>query len=83
MENLCIEGYDPVFGARPLKRLIQRNIVDLISNEIIKGTLHDGDKVKIEYDLASGKYSCEVVGSRAIDTEAEKLLEGLDLDFGD
>ncbi|MDO4399797.1 MAG: ATP-dependent chaperone ClpB [Coriobacteriia bacterium] len=81
MENLCIEGYDPVFGARPLKRLIQRNIVDLISNEIIKGSLHDGDKVRVEYDLLSGKYSCEVVGSHAIDTEAEKLLEGLDLDL--
>ena len=40
-----------------------------------------GDKVKIDYDLMSGKYSCEIVGSRAIDAEAEKLLEGLDLDF--
>ncbi|MDO4890322.1 MAG: AAA family ATPase, partial [Coriobacteriaceae bacterium] len=83
MENLCIEGYDPVFGARPLKRLIQRNIVDLISNEIIKGDLRDGDKVKVDYDLLSGKYSCEVVGSRATDAEAEKLLEDLDLDFGE
>ncbi len=82
MENLCIEGYDPVFGARPLKRLIQRNIVDLISNEIIRGSLHDGDKVKVEYELATGKYSCKVVGNSGIDAEAEKLLEGMDFDFG-
>ena len=60
MDNLCIEGYDPVFGARPLKRLIQRNVVDTIATEIVSGKVHDGDTCVIDYDMLTGKYSIEV-----------------------
>jgi ATP-dependent Clp protease ATP-binding subunit ClpB len=58
MDQLCIEGYDPVYGARPLKRLIQRNVVDTIATAIVSGQLHDGDHVKVDFDLATGVYSC-------------------------
>ncbi|MDR2197747.1 MAG: AAA family ATPase [Coriobacteriales bacterium] len=47
-EQLAIDGFDPVFGARPLKRLIQRNIVDLLANEIVAGSIHEGDEVRID-----------------------------------
>ncbi|MDR1422951.1 MAG: AAA family ATPase [Coriobacteriales bacterium] len=47
-EQLAIDGFDPVFGARPLKRLIQRNVVDLLANEIVAGTIHEGDTVRID-----------------------------------
>jgi ATP-dependent Clp protease ATP-binding subunit ClpB len=47
-EQLAIDGFDPVYGARPLKRLIQRNIVDLLANEIVAGTIHEGDTVTID-----------------------------------
>jgi ATP-dependent Clp protease ATP-binding subunit ClpB len=47
-EQLAIDGFDPVYGARPLRRLIQRNIVDLLANEIVAGTIHEGDAVTID-----------------------------------
>ena len=47
-EQLAIDGFDPIYGARPLKRLIQRNIVDMMANEIVAGRVHEGDSVKID-----------------------------------
>ncbi len=52
-EYLANKGYDPVYGARPLRRLIEREISNQIANEIIKGTIKDGDKVVI--DVEDGK----------------------------
>ncbi|MDR1712871.1 MAG: AAA family ATPase [Coriobacteriales bacterium] len=49
-EQLAIDGFDPVYGARPLKRLIQRNIIDLLANEIVAGRIHEGDNVLIDLD---------------------------------
>ena len=43
-------GLDPVFGARPLKRLIQREVVDAIACAIIDGRVREGDEVKIDVD---------------------------------
>jgi ATP-dependent Clp protease ATP-binding subunit ClpB len=50
VEQLAIDGFDPVYGARPLKRLIQHNIVDLLANEIVAGRLHEGDSALIDLD---------------------------------
>ncbi|MBS3903280.1 MAG: ATP-dependent chaperone ClpB [Anaplasmataceae bacterium] len=46
-EFLAKEGFDPDFGARPIKRLIQKVILDELANRIIRGELKDGGKVKI------------------------------------
>jgi ATP-dependent Clp protease ATP-binding subunit ClpC len=47
-KDLLIEkGFDPVFGARPLKRTIQRFLEDPLSQEIISKRFHDGSKVKV------------------------------------
>ena len=43
-----MDGLDPVYGARPLKRLIQRQVVDNIANLIIAGDVHEGDVVKVD-----------------------------------
>lgn len=40
-------GYDPEYGARPIKRLIQRVILDRLADQLIKGEIKDGSKVKI------------------------------------
>jgi ATP-dependent Clp protease ATP-binding subunit ClpB len=45
---LAAEGYDPAFGARPLKRVIQREVVDRLSNDILSGKLADGDKITLD-----------------------------------
>jgi len=44
---LAKEGYDPTFGARPLKRVIQNKILDELALEIIEGKIKDHDKVEI------------------------------------
>jgi ATP-dependent Clp protease ATP-binding subunit ClpB len=50
VEQLSIDGFDPVYGARPLKRLIQHEIVDLLANGIVAGTLGEGDSVVVDLD---------------------------------
>ncbi|SNB57302.1 ATP-dependent Clp protease ATP-binding subunit ClpB [Arboricoccus pini] len=47
-EWLAEAGYDPVFGARPLKRAIQRNLQDRLATMILDGRVHDGDRLLVE-----------------------------------
>jgi ATP-dependent Clp protease ATP-binding subunit ClpB len=44
------DGYDPVFGARPLKRVIQKKILDALSLEILSGNFKGGDRIKVVVD---------------------------------
>ncbi|WP_333714843.1 ATP-dependent chaperone ClpB [Yoonia sp.] len=44
---LADEGYDPVFGARPLKRVIQRALQDQLAEMILAGDVMDGDRIKV------------------------------------
>ena len=53
------EGYDPVYGARPLKRVIQKQIIDPLAAKIIKGEIRDGDSVLV--DAQDGVFTFEVV----------------------
>ena len=50
LESLSLDGLDPVYGARPLKRLIQSQVVDNVANLIIDGRLAEGDTVKVDVD---------------------------------
>ena len=59
MEHLSIDGYDPVYGARPLKRLIQREIVDRVAQKMIEGQLRDRSHVLIDINR-EGNYECTV-----------------------
>ena len=43
--QLAAEGYDPAYGARPLKRVIQRKVLDALATEILEGRISDGDHV--------------------------------------
>ncbi len=47
---LAAQGYDPVYGARPLKRAIQRMILDPLAIKLIEGTIHDGELVTIDVE---------------------------------
>ncbi|AKR57165.1 ATPase AAA [Devosia sp. H5989] len=47
---LALEGYDPAYGARPLKRVIQREIQDQLAEEILAGKVADGTNVVVEAD---------------------------------
>jgi ATP-dependent Clp protease ATP-binding subunit ClpB len=47
-QSLAREGYDPAYGARPLKRVIQRRVLDGLSQEILEGRISDGATVEGE-----------------------------------
>jgi ATP-dependent Clp protease ATP-binding subunit ClpB len=42
------EGYDPAYGARPLKRTIQRRILDPLAMRVLEGDFREGDRVKVD-----------------------------------
>ncbi|KAA8390068.1 ATP-dependent chaperone ClpB [Acetobacter tropicalis] len=44
---LANEGYDPVYGARPLKRVIQRSLQNPLAELLLQGTIHDGETITI------------------------------------
>ncbi len=50
LEALSAQGFDPNFGARPLRRLLTHTVETSLSKEIIKGDIKNGDTVKIGYD---------------------------------
>ena len=49
---LASTGFDPVYGARPLKRLIQTTIEDALARRLLAGEVHDGDAVAFDVDAA-------------------------------
>jgi len=48
LKFLAGRGYDPTFGARPLKRLIQKSVSDALASRILKNELSDGDEAFLE-----------------------------------
>jgi ATP-dependent Clp protease ATP-binding subunit ClpB len=57
-EWLALSGYDPVYGARPLRRLIQTSIGDQLAKQVLGGDVKDGDTVEV--DLADAKDTLEI-----------------------
>lgn len=55
-QMLAVGGLDPVFGARPLKRLIQTEVVDTIAEAIIDGRVGEGDTIQIDVDTDGAFY---------------------------
>ncbi len=50
LEELYLVGYDPNFGARPIKRAIQRIVENPLAKEILKGSFSEGEKIKLSYN---------------------------------
>src|SRR5690606_8678158 len=57
------KGYDESFGARPLKRAIQKYLEDPIAEEILKGELTEGDTIEVGYDKEKGEITVKGSGS--------------------
>ena len=49
-EWLALTGYDPAYGARPLRRLVQQAIGDQLARKLLGGDVHDGDAVVVDLD---------------------------------
>jgi ATP-dependent Clp protease ATP-binding subunit ClpB len=61
--HLAQAGYDPVYGARPLKRTIQRELQDPLALRLLEGDFKDGDR--IEVDFGDGKLTLELAAAEA------------------
>lgn len=48
LEWLSEAGYDPIYGARPLKRVIQRMLQNPLAQDLLAGKVVDGEKVKVD-----------------------------------
>ena len=62
---LANQGYDPAYGARPLKRVIQRNVQDPLAEAILAGTVKDGEPVHLT--VSGGKLA---INGRAVQARA-------------
>ena len=49
-KRLAADGYDPIFGARPLKRLIQQQISNELSLHLLQGEFREGDRLLVDLD---------------------------------
>jgi ATP-dependent Clp protease ATP-binding subunit ClpB len=65
-EQLSVEGWDPEYGARPLKRAIQRGVQNLLAEEILKGHLGEGSHAIVDYTDA---YVVQAVSPAPIEDE--------------
>lgn len=63
-EKIAEEGYDPEYGARPLRRAIQKHIEDRLSEELLKGTVLTGQQ--IELDVENGEFTVKVNGAEPV-----------------
>ena len=54
VDYLMDKGYDPAFGARPLKRVIQQEVLNKLSKEILAGNVNDGDRITLDYFVETG-----------------------------
>jgi ATP-dependent Clp protease ATP-binding subunit ClpB len=59
-------GYDPAYGARPLRRVIQKQLVDRLALALLKGEVRTGDDVRV--DAVDGELVLETVGAEAAAT---------------
>lgn len=56
-DYLAQKGYDPVYGARPLKRLIQREVLNPLAMKLLERSIREGDTVEIDYEAGEIKFT--------------------------
>ena len=80
-QSLALDGLDPIYGARPLKRLIQRQVVDNVANLIIDGKLHEGDVARIDVGANDQLFAeRDDAASDAVDAEVAEGSEPVEPD---
>jgi ATP-dependent Clp protease ATP-binding subunit ClpB len=67
LQWLANRGYDPVYGARPLKRVIQRSLQNPLATQLLEGRIKDGDTVEV--GVEGGELT--VAGQRVLSEAAD------------
>ena len=65
---LCKKGYDKKYGARPLKRTIQKHVEDLIAAEILNSSINDGDTITIDHVSKKSELSIKIKNTKETKT---------------
>ncbi|MDE0825376.1 MAG: ATP-dependent Clp protease ATP-binding subunit [Akkermansiaceae bacterium] len=68
---LIKEGYDPAFGARPMRRAVERFLEDPLAEDLLRGTVKEGSRVDVCHEKGAKELSFEPEGSKAEPDEAE------------
>jgi len=68
--HLAAIGYDPSYGARPLKRVIQRELETPLGRSLLKGDIKDGERVAVDYDREKNQLSFSAQASTGSDRAA-------------
>jgi ATP-dependent Clp protease ATP-binding subunit ClpB len=71
---LAEKGWDPAYGARPLKRVIQRSVQDPLAEMILAGTVHDGDHVAISTEGGVLTFNGKAVRASDPDSDTEQVV---------
>lgn len=67
LEKLAEAGFDPIFGARPLKRAIQAQIENPLAKELLEGHFSAGDSILVEYSNGRMQFSAQHQAAQAVD----------------
>ncbi|MBI3672594.1 MAG: AAA family ATPase, partial [Rhizobiales bacterium] len=70
---LADRGYDPAYGARPLKRVIQKNVQDPLAEELLAGRIKDGDPVEVGVAGGVLTFNGLAVGGKPVDPKVVSL----------
>jgi ATP-dependent Clp protease ATP-binding subunit ClpB len=65
-------GFDPTYGARPLKRVIQKNLIDTLALRLLEGEFSEGDVVKVDAEDGELSFSKGTAEDKARKAEQEK-----------
>lgn len=65
LEHFAQAGYDPVYGARPLKRLLQKELETTLGRRIVAGEIHDGTRVVVDYQGGALRFTSQPLAEAA------------------
>jgi len=71
-DYLAEKGYDPDYGARPLRRLVQSEVEDALSDALLLGTIRDNSRVRIDYQ--EGKLTFTTLETDGQVTDQQEVL---------
>ncbi len=74
-EWLAKAGYDPNFGARPLKRVLQKHVESPLSVRLLSGEFHVGDTIQVEVDAATDQLIFKAVSPTSVAVKKEDQVE--------
>ncbi|PQO38235.1 ATP-dependent chaperone ClpB [Blastopirellula marina] len=67
-DALAEEGFDPLYGARPLKRVIQNRLQNQLATLLLKGEFKDGDRITVGFDGTNYTFTKSVAGSSTVES---------------